>query len=127
LSANISGAYLNAPCAEKVYTIAGKEFGTDKEGRVVVITRALYGLRSSGKAWRDHMASTLRDGGYVSCKADPDVWMRPKTKPDGFKYWSYILVYTDDILIVDHEPKLVMDYLASCYTLKPGRKSQISI
>jgi hypothetical protein len=32
LSANISGAYLNAPCAEKVYTLAGKEFGPDKEG-----------------------------------------------------------------------------------------------
>ena len=46
--------------------------------------------------------------------------MRPKTRPDGFKYWSYILVYTDDILIVDHEPKLVMDYLASRYMLKPG-------
>ncbi|KAI2490433.1 Reverse transcriptase (RNA-dependent DNA polymerase) [Fragilaria crotonensis] len=120
LSADISGAYLNANAAEKVYTIAGKEFGSDKEGRVVVITRALYGLRSSGKAWRDHMAATLRDHGYTSCKADPDVWMKPRTKPDGFRYWSYILVYTDDILIVDHEPKVSMDYLASCYTLKPG-------
>jgi hypothetical protein len=46
--------------------------------------------------------------------------MRPKTKLDGFKYWSYILVYTDDILVVDHEPQVIMDYLASHYTLKPG-------
>jgi hypothetical protein len=120
LSADISGAYLNAPCGEKVYTIAGKEFGPNKEGRPVLIKRALYGLRSSGKAWRDHMAATLRDYGYSSCKADPDVWMRPKRKPDGFKYWSYILVYTDDILIIDHEPKVAMDYIASRYTLKPG-------
>jgi Reverse transcriptase (RNA-dependent DNA polymerase) len=120
LSADISGAYLNAKAAEKVYTFAGKEFGPVKEGRVVILTRALYGLRSSGKAWRDHMAATLRDGGYKSCKADPDVWMRPKIKPDGFKYWSYILVYTDDILVVDHEPQVIMDYLASRYTLKPG-------
>jgi hypothetical protein len=29
-------------------------------------------------------------------------------------------VYTDDILVVDHDPKTVMDYLASRYTLKPG-------
>jgi hypothetical protein len=72
--------------------------------------------------WRDHMAATLRDGGYKSCKADTDVWMHPKTKPDGFKYWSsYILVYTDDILVVDNEPKVIMNYLlASRYTLKPG-------
>ena len=120
LSADISGAYLNAKAAEKVYTTAGTEFGPDKAGRPVLITRALYGLRSSGKAWRDHMASTLRDFGYKSCRADPDVWMRAKTKPDGFQYWSYILVYTDDLLIVDHEPKVAMDYLASRYTLKPG-------
>jgi hypothetical protein len=66
------------------------------------------------------MAQTLRDGGYTSCKADPDVWMRAKSKPDGFQYWSYVLVYTDDILVVDHEPQVVMDYLASRYTLKPG-------
>jgi hypothetical protein len=46
--------------------------------------------------------------------------MRLKTKPDGFKYWSYILMYTDNILVVDHEPQVIMDYLASQYTLKPG-------
>jgi hypothetical protein len=46
--------------------------------------------------------------------------MCPKTKPDGFTYWSYILVYTDDILVIDHEPQVAMDYLASRYTLKPG-------
>jgi hypothetical protein len=120
LSADISGAYLNANAAEKVYTIAGKKFGAVKEGRVVIITRALYGLRSSGKAWRDHMAATLRDHGYSSCRADPDVWMRSKSKPDGFRYWSYIMVYTDDLLVVDHEPKSIMDYLATRYTLKPG-------
>ena len=77
---------------------------------MVVITRALYGLRSSGKAWRDHMSATMRDHGYVSCKVDSDVWMRPKTKPDGFKYWSYILVYTDDILAIDHDPQSIVDY-----------------
>jgi hypothetical protein len=127
LSADISGAYLNAKAAEKVYTTAGKEFGPEKAGRPVLIVRALYGLRSSGKAWRDHMAATLRDHGYVSCKADPDVWMKPKTRPDGFKYWSYMFVYTDDILVVDHEPQKVMDYMASRYTLKPGSVAEPTI
>lgn len=87
LSADVSGAYLNA----NVYTIAGKEFGPERQGGVAIITRALYGLRNSGKAWRDHMAATLRNFGYTSCKADPDVWMKPKLKPDssiGPTCWS---------------------------------------
>jgi ribosomal protein L12E/L44/L45/RPP1/RPP2 len=59
LSADVVGAYLNANTIEKVYTTAGMEFDPDKAGRLVLIVRALYGLRSSGKAWRDHMAATL--------------------------------------------------------------------
>jgi hypothetical protein len=55
---DISGAYLKAKAAEKVYTTAGKEFGPGKVGRPVLIVRALYGWRSSGKAWCKHMAST---------------------------------------------------------------------
>jgi hypothetical protein len=59
LSVDVAGAYLNANTIEKVYTTAGTEFGHDKAGRPVLIARALYGLQSSGKAWRDHMAATL--------------------------------------------------------------------
>jgi hypothetical protein len=66
------------------------------------------------------MANTLRDGGYESCKADPDVWMKPGTKSDGTKYWSYVLCYVDDILVIDENPKETMKYLQSRYTLKEG-------
>jgi hypothetical protein len=47
LAADVQNAYLNAT-KEKCYTIAGPEFGPENEGRPVLITRALYGLRSSG-------------------------------------------------------------------------------
>ena len=110
----------NAPTKEKVYTIAGLEFGANNVGFPVLIVRALYGLKSSGARWRDHMAGMLRSASYESCKVDPDVWMKPKTKPNVEKYWEYVLVYVDDILVMSHEPKVVMDYLASKYTLKEG-------
>jgi Reverse transcriptase (RNA-dependent DNA polymerase) len=69
---DVQGAYLNAPTKEKVYTIAGPEFGSNV-GRPAVIVRAIYGLRTSGNRWRDHMAGTLRDAGYKNCTADTDV------------------------------------------------------
>ena len=62
------------------------------------------------------MAATLHAFGYTLCKVDPDVWMRAKTKPDGFQYWSYVLVYTDDLLVVDHKPQVVRGFMASLGT-----------
>jgi hypothetical protein len=43
LSPDVQNAYLNAPTKEKIYTIAGPEFGQGKEGQPVMIVRALYG------------------------------------------------------------------------------------
>jgi len=120
MAADIQNAYLNAPTTEKCYTTAGLEFGPDNVGRPVIIVRALYGMRSSGARFRDHMAATLRDGGFKSCLADPDVWMRPNVKPNGTKYWEYVLCYVDDVLVISHDPKAVMEHFQSRYTLKPG-------
>ena len=41
LSADVQGAYLNAPTKEKVYTIAGLEFGANNVGHPVLIVWAL--------------------------------------------------------------------------------------
>ena len=46
--------------------------------------------------------------------------MRPNVCPDGFKYWEYILVYVDDLLVVSHDAQSVMDRLSEHYTLKAG-------
>ena len=120
LAADVQNAYLNASTKEKVYTTAGPEFGPTNQGRPVLIVRALYGLKSSGARWRDHCAATLRDAHFKSCPADPDVWMRPNTKPDGTQYWEYVLLYVDDALACSHDPQAIMDHLASRYTLKKG-------
>jgi hypothetical protein len=110
LRADISRAYLNAKAAEKVCTITRKKFGPKKEGQIVVISvYYMVTLRSSSRTWRNHLVEMLQDGSYKSCKTEMDAWMHLKTKPDDFKYWSYILVYTDDKLVVDHELKVVIN------------------
>ena len=47
MAGDISNAYLTAYTKEKLYVIAGKEFG-ELEGHVLIIVKALYGLRTSG-------------------------------------------------------------------------------
>jgi len=116
-AANIGNAYLNAPCREKIWTVAGKEFGSE-EGSVMIIVRALYGLKSSGAAWHATFAQKLIEMGYRSTKADPDVWIHSAVKPNGEKYYEMLLVYVDDILCVSHEPDCTMSQIKELYRLK---------
>ena len=106
MSADIAGAYLNAPCMEKVYTCCGLEFGAEYVGRIASISRALYGLKTSAFAWREHLASTLCEHlEYQPCLTDSNVWICPTTKTNGHKYYEMVFVYTDDILVISHKPK----------------------
>ena len=114
MAADVGNAYLNAPTKEKVYIITGPEFGPE-EGRVAVIVRALYGLKSSGAQWRSHFAATLRDLGFQSCLADPDVWFRPATKDNDDEYYEYILVYVDDLLVCSHKAAQILTELEERY------------
>jgi hypothetical protein len=59
LSCDIQGAYLTAPSREKVVITAGPEFGTELEGKILIVTRALYGLKSAGAAFRSYLADYL--------------------------------------------------------------------
>jgi Reverse transcriptase (RNA-dependent DNA polymerase) len=120
LACDIQNAYLNAPTKEKVWFRGGKEMGPDK-GKVIVIVRALYGLKSSGARFRDHLAQTLRDAaGFTGCKADPDVWLRPAVKVTGEKVYEYALCYVDDVIFQGLDPKNFMSMLSTVYTLKEG-------
>ena len=54
----IGNAFLNAPYQGKLCNEAGSEFGSEKL-YVLLFLRALYGLNSSGAAWRYKLAETL--------------------------------------------------------------------
>ena len=85
-----------------------------------MIVRALYGLKSSGQAWRSHFAQTLEKLGFKSSFADPDVWYKPSVKVSGEEYYMYILVYVDDLLCIDEHPKKYMDMIEQDFKIKEG-------
>jgi hypothetical protein len=117
MACDIQNAYLTADCRERVYIIAGKEFGSDEKS-VMIIRKALYGLKSSGAAFRAHLAQTLDAMGYKPSYADPDVWLRPAMKADGSEYYEYVLCYVDDILSISHDPMRTMKRIQEDFKLK---------
>ena len=107
-AADIRNAYLQAPSSQKDYTICGPEFGLENIGRVALIHRALYGGKSAGRDFRNHLRSCMRHLNFVSCPADPDVWMRPAKTSNGSDYYEYILLYTDDTLVISENAEHVL-------------------
>ena len=122
LMADIGNTYLNAPCKERIHVKCGPElFGPQNEGKFALVVRALYGLKTSGNSWRNHFSICIRQElGYEPTMADPDVYRKACTKPDGSEYYSYFIVYVDDVLCVHHDPGPTMKQLNSIFRLKDG-------
>jgi hypothetical protein len=45
---------------------------------------------------------------FKSCPADPDMWMRPAIKSDGTKVWDFVLMYTDDTLVISKNAESIL-------------------
>jgi hypothetical protein len=120
LAGDIQNVFLEAPTKEKIFFYAGEEWKSDK-GKVVIVVRALYGLKSSALQFRNCLAETLGNRlGFKSSLADPDLWYKPMTSKDGFEYYAYILVYVDDLLIIHKDPKEFMTQIQESFTVKPS-------
>jgi hypothetical protein len=56
--------------------------------------------------------------GYKSSIADPDVLIQRAAKPDGFKYYEFLLTFVNSYLCVSTRPEDTMDILGKIYDLK---------
>ena len=106
---DIGNAYLEAYTKEKVCFIAGPEFGP-LEGHLMIISKALYGLRSSGARFHDKLHDTLTDMGFRPSYADPDLWIR-----DAGDCYEYVCVYVDDLMAILKNPQEFFDLLTTKY------------
>ena len=109
-AADISSAYLYTKTREKHYSIAGPEFG-ELEGEKLVIDCSLYGLRTSGAYFHEHLGQKLCHMGYTPSQMDPDFWV--KWHPDG--HYEYIANYVDDVICFSHNPMQVIKEIHSDY------------
>ena len=82
-------------------------------------------MKPNALAWTNHLLDILGNFmGFKSTLADPYVWLKPVVASDSFNYYTYILVYVDDILIIDKYPRKYMSNLKDKYTIKPVRISK---
>ncbi len=124
--ADIENAYLTAPCREKVRVRGKLKFG-DMAGKILIVEKALYSLKSSGAAFRAFLAEAIDQMGSKSSMACPDVWMRPAIKPDGEPYYEYIICYVDDVLAVSAQGKELLKKLQLEFKFKKDKIEPLDI
>ena len=91
---DIGNAYSEAKTQEKVYIIAGPEFGS-LEGHTFVMNKVIYALHSPGIQWHEKLADSL-----IYCnKAEANIQMRKNGN-----LYEYIASYVDDLSTVAKEP-----------------------
>ena len=69
--ADVKNEFLQAPSSEKYYTVCGPNFGSEFIGKLAIIVRADYGLKSEGADFRNHPRDCMEHLGYESCKGRP--------------------------------------------------------
>ena len=120
-STDVGNAYLEAYTSEKVFIIGGPEF-KEREGHILIISKALYGLRSSGARWHDRFADCVSALGSFPCKSDPDIWIRKEGD-----IYEYIAVYVDDLAMAMKNPQAFIDILEQKYKFKLKGTGPISV
>ena len=112
-AADVGNAFLNGITRDKLYIIAGPEFGPEREGKPLILYKSMYGARASCARFHENLASKLIAMGFKSSKCDPDLWVK-----DMGSHYEYIATYIDDLLIASKDPRPIIKELERTYTLK---------
>ncbi|MEM7375758.1 MAG: reverse transcriptase domain-containing protein, partial [Bacteroidota bacterium] len=103
-AADVGTAFLYGKTREKVYIVAGKEFG-NLQGQKLIIDKGLYGLRSSAARFHEHLAARIRKLGFKPSKADADLYIREVKG----SHYEMIATYVDDLLIFSKDPMALIE------------------
>ena len=94
---DISVAFLHASVANSnLYMMSPREFYNPTDGVVWKLNNAIYGLRSSPKAWQNHLCDVLQQPKLERSSAEPNIYMTPTRD-------CYVLIYVDDLLFLGQQ------------------------
>ena len=102
---DIGNAYLEAYTTETLMIRAGKEFG-ELENHLLIVSKSLYRLRSSGLRFNELLGTCLGKLGFERSRCKSDIWIR-----DAGDCYEYVGTYIDDLIIVYKESQELLDKL----------------
>ncbi|KAJ1686058.1 hypothetical protein LUZ63_017448 [Rhynchospora breviuscula] len=104
---DVQNAFLHGDLQERVYMAQPPGFVDEAHpNHVCLLSKSLYGLKQSPRAWFHKLCSTLLDIGFCESQYDPSLFISHHDNQ-----LTIILVYVDDILITGSSSILISKYI----------------
>ena len=97
---NVVGAYLNGDLDHEIYMTQPPGF-SDGTAKVLQLLKAIYGLKQSGRAWRQKLTSKLASLGYTPLLLQQSVFIR-KTDTSV----DMLAIHVNNIAIAAHSSRI---------------------
>ena len=118
--ADVSAAFTHAPLpANEQCVLIDPPGVSSSPGKVLVLRKALYGLRQAPLRWWELIHSQLLSFGLIQSSLDPCLYVLPSTSPDSPDLW--VCLYVDDLLVVSSSQALansLITFLSNSVNIK---------
>jgi hypothetical protein len=105
-SLDVTGAYLNAENEIPIPTLINKSLSGGAENKLVVLTKALYGLPEAGRLWNKLLNRILQQIGFIRSINETCLYFRRNQEGE-----CLLGVYVDDILICSSTKEVHQDFI----------------
>ena len=114
MTTDVANAFCTAPCMEKIWSTAGKEFGK-RQGSKVSLKRALYGTKTASRSFHEFLGALMLRMGFQPSRADQDLWWR---KSDDYDGYDYLATHVDDVICVAMNPSQYISQIEQEFKLR---------
>ena len=105
---DVSNAFLHGHLDEQVFCQQPTGFvDTDYPDHVCLLSRSLYGLKQTPRAWYQRIAAFLQQQGFRSTRSDASLFVYHQGHAT-----AYLLLYVDDIILTASSPALLQQITA---------------
>ena len=91
---DVNTAFLHAsiPVTSNIFIWPPKEYASEDGSVVWQLKKSLYGLRTSPKAWQDHVFNVFNEAQLIQMRSECNVWRNQQSN-------FFIVIYVDDIVL----------------------------
>jgi transposase InsO family protein len=108
---DVRNAYLYGELLEEIYMHQPEGFKSPgKEGKVIRLRRALYGLKQGGLAWWRSLDKSMSEMGFKRCVSDAGIFVAHDTASGTV---CYAIIYVDDAIFCGPDKAIVEKYKAA--------------